>query len=109
MKIIVYRCLDDTDGLPDLVTGKGAERKVIGKGLFVARIRAPGVGVGGKTVEMWHPVIFEAPSAEAVRAAAQSWWDDEAAKHRPDGRKVKRKTMEAAPGTEAVEDEEAIG
>lgn len=114
MKIIIYRCLDDADALPDLAEGSKGARVVIGKPLFIGRIRCAMPGVGGRTVIGWHPVLHEGVSAEAVRTKLQTWWDAEVAKvAKAEGKaaKPKRKPMEAAPGTEAVEieEEEAIG
>lgn len=63
MKVYVFRALSDDS-----------------PARFIARIRCPMVGAKGKLVEAWHPVIFEALSANDAEDRATRWWNEEVEK-----------------------------
>lgn len=86
----------------------------------VARIRAPVIGVGGKAVLGWHPIIIYGPDREAARLTAAAWLEEAArrwAALSPPKRKAAIKEAAAGyeteidfgePVGEVVDDGEAI-
>lgn len=74
MKIITYTATEGTGAVARILLGHTKTPK-------------------GKTVEDWHPVIFDAPSAATAASAAQEWWDAQMEK----AAKPSRKAQPAAP------------